>query len=123
MSFPMKLDSRIWALALALIVTTSFCCDLYASVYARGLYADAAALLVVIYEGKSFFLSLSGSRSVVEILRQTPIVLLSKYTSATLFQCGQALTFARCRPCCARCAGRLHHAKTKAGCYSPSPRC
>ena len=50
-------------------------------------------LLVVLYEGKWFFLSLSSSRAVVEILRQTPIVLLSKYTSATLFQCGQAFTF------------------------------
>ena len=68
-------------------------CDFYASVHARGLYADAAALLVVIYEGNWFFLSLSSPRAMVEILRQTPIVLLTKDLSATLFQCGQALTF------------------------------
>ena len=75
------------------VVVTSLASNLYASVHARGLYADAGPLLVVIYEGKSFFLSLSSSRAVVDILRQTPIVLLSKYTSATLFQCGQAFTF------------------------------
>ena len=72
---------------------TGLACDFFASVHARGLYADAAPLLVVLYETKQFFVSLSGSRAVVEILRQTPVVLLSKYTSATLFQCGQALTF------------------------------
>ena len=76
-----------------LVIATELACDLYASLHARGLYADAAPLLIVLYESKQFFVSLSGSRAVVEILRQTPIVLLSKFSSVTLFQCGQAFTF------------------------------
>jgi hypothetical protein len=86
-------DKRLLYLALGLAITTNLACEFYASVHARGLYADAAALLVVIYEGNWFFLSLSSPRAMVEILRQTPIVLLTKDSSATLFQCGQALTF------------------------------
>jgi hypothetical protein len=35
----------------------------------------------------------SGTRTAVEIMRQAPIVLLARYTSATLFECAQALTF------------------------------
>jgi hypothetical protein len=67
-------------------------CSFYASIEARGLYGDAAALLVVLYGGKSFVLSW-GPRALVELLRQVPIVLLIRYSSATLFQCGQCLSF------------------------------
>jgi len=89
----MTSDSRIWSLSLAVVLMTNLICDFLASLDARGLFADAGPLLVVLYESKWFFVSLSGSRSVVEILRQTPIVLLSQFSSATLFQCGQVLTF------------------------------
>jgi hypothetical protein len=85
--------ARLFRVTFCLVIATNLACNIYASVHARGLYADSGPLLVVTYEGKSFFLSLSGSRAVVEILRQTPIVLLSKFTSATLFQCGQAFSF------------------------------
>src|SRR5580704_17266807 len=67
--------------------------SLYASLNGRGLYADAAALLVVVYERSWPLISLSGSRATVELLRQWPVVLLSRYTSASLIECGELLTF------------------------------
>lgn len=84
-------EVRTLRLTFGLLLATSLGCSIYASLNARGLYADAGGLLVVIYEGKRSFVF--GSRAVVEVLRQSPIMLLSSYTSATLFQCGQALTF------------------------------
>ena len=86
-------EAGLLRLTFGLVVIASLGCGLYASAHARGLHADASALLVVIYETKWFFLPVVGSRAAVEVLRQTPIVLLLKYTTATLFQCGQALTF------------------------------
>ena len=86
-------DARLLALTLGLVIATNLACDLYASFHARGLYADAAALLAVIYERNWFLLDISGYRAAVEALRQMPIVLLLKYTTATLFQCGQVFTF------------------------------
>ena len=61
------------------------------SIDARGVYADAAGLVVVIFELKWFLVS--GPRAVVEILRQAPVVLLAMYSSATLFEGAQLLTF------------------------------
>src|SRR5437868_12241868 len=84
-------DARLSRLTLSLVVAASLACSLYASFDARGVYADAAGLVVVIYEMKWFFVS--GTRIAVELMRQAPIVLLAKYTSATLFECAQALTF------------------------------
>lgn len=84
-------EVRTLRLTFGLVLATSLGCSIYASLNARGLYADAGGLLVVIYEGNRLFVS--GTRAAVEILRQSPIMLLSSYTSATLFQCGQALTF------------------------------
>jgi hypothetical protein len=84
-------DTRLARLTFTLVVATSLACSLYASFDARGVYADAAGLVVVIYETKEFFVS--GTRIAVEIMRQAPIVLLTRYTSATLFECAQVLTF------------------------------
>jgi hypothetical protein len=67
--------------------------SIYASLYGRGLYGDAAALLVILYERSWPLISLSSSRATVELLRQWPVVLLSRYTSASLFECGELLTF------------------------------
>ena len=67
--------------------------SIYASLYGRGLYGDAAALLVIIYERSWPLISLSSTRATVELLRQWPVVLLSRYTSASLFECGELLTF------------------------------
>jgi hypothetical protein len=47
--------------------------------------------LVGIYGDKWFLMY--DARATVQILRQAPIVLLSRYTSATLFECGQVFTF------------------------------
>jgi hypothetical protein len=79
------------ALAAGFVVLVNLICDVYASINARGVYADAAGLVVLIYELNS--LVVSGTRAAVEIMRQTPVLLLAKYTSATLFDCAQALTF------------------------------
>src|ERR1700730_6334727 len=84
-------DARLSKLTFTLVVAASLACSLYASFDARGVYADAAGLVVVIYEMKRFFVS--GTRIAVEIMRQAPIVLLARYTSATLFECAQAFTF------------------------------
>jgi hypothetical protein len=75
-----------------LVIVVIVACQFYAAFYARGLHGDGAPLLVAVYERQAFFLPSLGSRSMVEILRQTPIVLLSKYTDATLLQCGQVLS-------------------------------
>jgi hypothetical protein len=84
-------NGRVLALSFGLIVSATIACDLYASFDARGVYADAGALVVIIYEMKGFFVS--GTRAAVEIMRQAPIVLVARYTSATLFECAQAITF------------------------------
>jgi hypothetical protein len=67
------------------------CLPLSAPEARMSLYADAAALLVVIYERNWF--PIFGSRAIVEALRQIPIILLSKYSSATMSECGQVLSF------------------------------
>lgn len=87
-----KCDPRLVAFTFLAVLMANVLCSIYASIEARGLYADAAALLVTLYGAKSFLVSW-GPRAAVETLRQAPIVLLSKDTSATLFQCGQVLSF------------------------------
>jgi hypothetical protein len=85
-------NAHLLQIIFSFILLTSLVCSLYASFDARGLYADGAAFLVAIYERK-WFLFPSSTRVVVDILRQGPIVLMSRYTSATLFECGQVFTF------------------------------
>ena len=85
-------NARLLRVTFSLILATSLVCSLYASFDARGLYSDGAAYLVAIYERQWFFFP-SSTRAVVDILRQGPIVLLSRFTSATLFECGQVFTF------------------------------
>jgi hypothetical protein len=86
-----EVGRRALALTFAFVVLVSLACDVYASIDARGVYADAAGLVVVIYEMQWFLVS--GTRAAVEIVRQAPVVLLARYTSATLFECAQVLTF------------------------------
>jgi hypothetical protein len=85
------LDASLVQLVLWLVLAAKLASSLYASFDARGLYADGAAYLVAIYADHSFLMG--DVRTTVQILRQAPIVLLSKYTSATLFECGQVFTF------------------------------
>src|SRR5439155_20408921 len=84
-------DARLLRLTFSLVIATGLACGLYASFGARGLYSDGAALLVVIYETKSFLLS--DTAAIVDILRQIPIVLLTRFMPATLFECGQVFSF------------------------------
>jgi hypothetical protein len=78
-------------LLLWLVLIAKLASSVYASLDARGLYADGASYLVGIY-GDKWFLTFD-LRTTVQILRQAPIVFLSRYTSATLFECGQVFTF------------------------------
>jgi hypothetical protein len=77
---------------LGLVLTTSIVCAVYASIDARGLYHDGVAYLFVICQ-REWFSLFDPARLTVEILRQAPIVLLSKFTSLTPFQRGQVFTF------------------------------
>jgi hypothetical protein len=85
------LDVRLLQPTVWLILIAKLTSSLYASSNARGLYADGVFYLVKIYSDERFMLF--DVRSTVQILRQAPIVFLSKYTSATLFECGQVFTF------------------------------
>jgi hypothetical protein len=80
-------DARLLQLTVWLILAANLASSLYASFDARGLYADGAPYLVSVYAREWFLLF--DARTTVQILRQAPIVLLSRYTSATLFECGQ----------------------------------
>jgi hypothetical protein len=84
-------DARSLRLTFWLILAASLASSLYASLDARGLYSDGAAYLVNLFERQWFLLF--DTRTAVQILRQAPIVVLSRYTSATLFECGQVFTF------------------------------
>jgi hypothetical protein len=86
-----KLNDHLLQLILWFVVIAKLASSLYASIDARGLYADGASYLVGIY-GDKWFLTYDV-RGTVQILRQAPIVLLSRYTTATLFECGQVFTF------------------------------
>jgi hypothetical protein len=87
----LEVGRRTLALTTAFVVLVSLACAIYASIDARGVYADAAGLVVIIYKMQWFFVS--GTRAAVEIMRQAPVVLLARYTSATLLECAQVLTF------------------------------
>src|SRR5262249_45028122 len=74
------------------VLTGSFATSIYASIDARGLYHDGVAYLFGV--SKNLWLSTDGpARDTVQILREVPIILLSRFTSLTLFQRGQIFTF------------------------------
>jgi hypothetical protein len=87
-----EVGRRTLAFTFGSVVFIGLACDVYASINARGVYADAAGLVVIIYELKRFFVS-AGPRAAVEVMRQAPVVLLVRYTAATLFEGAQLLTF------------------------------
>jgi hypothetical protein len=88
---PATQDARLLWLTFWLILAANLVSSLYASLDARGLYSDGAAYLVNVFAQEWFLLF--DTRTTVQILRQAPIVVLSRYTSATLFECGQVFTF------------------------------
>ena len=79
------------ALTFWICIGSGFAVSLYASVQARGLYSDGVAYLVGIYQDHWFLLF--DTRTIVQLLRQAPVVFASRYTSASLFQCAQLFSF------------------------------
>jgi hypothetical protein len=82
-----KTASRELALIFWISIATNSVASVYASIQARGLYSDGVAYLVGVYQDRWFLLF--DTRTVVQLLRQAPIVFASRYTSASLFECGQ----------------------------------
>ena len=80
-------DSRRLALVFWACIGVNLFGSIFASIEARGLYSDGAAYLVGIYKDRWFLLF--DTRTVVQVLRQAPVVFASRYTQASLFECGQ----------------------------------
>jgi hypothetical protein len=78
-------------IAASVVVILNLLCSLYASLNLRGLYADGVAYLLSIYSD-GWFLTFD-KRTVVQVLRQLPVVILSRYTSADLTHCGMVFSF------------------------------
>ena len=85
-------DTRTLRVTFGLVLSTSIACSIFASIDARGLYHDGVAYLFGISRNVWFSLD-SPARNTVQILREVPIILLSKFTSMTLFERGQVFTF------------------------------
>ena len=85
-------DTRYLRAALFFVLGANLVCSLYASIDARGLYHDGVYYLFKIAEREGFFLH-DPARNVVQVLRQAPIVFLSKFTSLSLFARAQAFSF------------------------------
>jgi hypothetical protein len=75
-----------------LILGLTFATSLFASLYARGLFQDGVYYLYRIAESQSLYL-VDPARTTVQILRQAPIVLLTRFSDLSLFERGQAFTF------------------------------
>lgn len=74
------------------ILGLTFATNLFASLYARGLFQDGVYYLYRIAERQSFYL-VDPARTTVQVLRQAPIVLLTRFGDLSLFERGQAFTF------------------------------
>jgi hypothetical protein len=77
-----------WGFVLVLITASS----LFASIPARGLFQDGVYYLYRIAEREWFHL-VDPARTVVQVMRQAPIVLLSRFSNLSLFERGQAFSF------------------------------
>lgn len=85
-------DARYLRLTLGLVLVTDLWCSFYASTEARGLYHDGVFYVFRVVQLEWF--SLTGTaRTTVQILRQIPIVVLTRFTSLRPFQLGQVFTF------------------------------
>jgi hypothetical protein len=85
-------DAQNFRLAIGSVLAISLACGVYASIVARGLYHDGVAILFRVAEREGFVI-VQTSRATTQTLLQAPIVLLSKFTSLSLFQRGQVFTF------------------------------
>ena len=84
-------NARGPALILWLCICGNLVSSLFASAHARGLYSDGVAYLVGIYHDRWFLLF--DKRTIVQLLRQAPVVFAARYSSASLFACGQLFSF------------------------------
>jgi hypothetical protein len=73
------------------IIAISFACSIYASLYGRGLYHDGMYYLVRIAQTK-WFVFPEPPRIAVDLLRQSPIVLLTNFFDLSLHEIGQAFS-------------------------------
>lgn len=89
-----KQDRNVFLLPVTfcLLLTANFCCALYASLSARGLYHDGVYYLMRIAERQGFHLA-DPARTTVQVLRQAPVVALFRFTSMSVFAGGQVFTF------------------------------
>ncbi|MGY8662693.1 hypothetical protein Q3C01_10025 [Bradyrhizobium sp. UFLA05-109] len=85
-------DARILRLTFGFVLIANLACSFYASIDARGLYHDGVYYLIKIADIKEVFVP-GPARTTIEALRQTPVVLLSRFTDLSLFQLGQAFSF------------------------------
>jgi hypothetical protein len=83
-------DERYLRTILVVVLGASVACGVYASIDARGLYHDGVYYLFKMAASDGFFLH-DPARNVVQVLRQAPIVFLSKFTGMSLF--GRAQVF------------------------------
>ncbi len=88
---PGKPDRALAGL-LGLVLGLSLVTSLIASLFARGLFADGVYYLYRMAAGQWFHL-VEPARNTMQVLRQAPIVLLTRYSDMSMFKRGQAFTF------------------------------
>jgi hypothetical protein len=86
-------DGRGVVITFAFLLATFLISAVCASIHVRGLYQDGAYYLLKIAERDWFYL-VDPARTTVQTLRQLPVVLLSRFSDASLFERAQAFTFA-----------------------------
>jgi hypothetical protein len=79
----------LFGLVIVLLIAAAF----VASIYGRGLFNDGAYYLYRVAERENFYL-VDPARTTVQVLRQAPVVLLSKIGGFSLMTRGQLLSFA-----------------------------
>jgi hypothetical protein len=86
-------DRRLIGATFTFVIASLLVSAFVASIYCRGLYQDGFYYLLHVAEREGFYL-VDPARTTVEILRQAPIVLLSKLGGISLFARGQVFSFA-----------------------------
>jgi hypothetical protein len=80
------------AIVTAFVLSLSLAGAAYASVYSRGLYQDGAYYLFRVAQYQGFY-TFDPARTTVQVMRQAPIALLSRFTDASLVTRAQVFTF------------------------------
>ena len=82
-------NSQALRATFAIVLSANLGCALFAAYNARGLYLDGFYLFYRIAERGWFYLDEAPARITSELLRQAPIVVLTKYTDLSLIHRGQ----------------------------------